>query len=90
MVYITKKKVYCETCEREVVLRRKNFDHMYHEVLCILTIATLGIGYFILRYIKKKNVCPHCETEFDLNNLPTHDPSKTKAIKTNSIKTPVT
>jgi len=65
-----KKKVWCETCEREVVLRKKNFDHMYHEVLCLLTMMTLGLGYLILRLLKKANVCPHCETEFDLDNLP--------------------
>jgi hypothetical protein len=33
-------------------------------------VITLGIGYFILRIMKKPNTCPNCETEFDLNNLP--------------------
>ena len=82
------KKVYCETCERVVVLRRKNFDHMYHEVLCFLTIATLGIGYLILRFMKKKNTCPHCETEFDLDNLPAIPKSKSDLINQKKIKTP--
>ena len=82
------KKVYCETCEREVVLRRKNFSHMYHEVLCILTIATLGIGYLILRFMKKKNTCPNCQSEFDLKNLPKTPSPNTKISKANKIKAP--
>jgi hypothetical protein len=66
-------KIYCPTCEEIVELRRKNFDHVYHEVLCFLIILTLGLGfivYFILKYSKKPNTCPNCETDFDLNNLP--------------------
>ncbi len=63
---------------------------MYHEVLCLLTVATLGIGYFILRFMKKKNTCPHCETEFDLENHPMQVPAKSNLVKTNDIKTPAT
>jgi hypothetical protein len=65
--------IYCPTCEKEVELRRKNFDHQYHEILCFLVILTLGLGfiiYFILKYSKKPNTCPNCESVFDLNNLP--------------------
>ena len=72
--------VYCPTCEREVVLRRKNFDHVYHEVLCFMVFLTLGLGfiiYFILKYSKKPNTCPNCESVFDLKSLP----SKTLSIK---------
>jgi hypothetical protein len=72
--------VYCETCERDVFLQRKNFDHMYHEVLIIFFIITLSIGYWILRFRKKKNTCPNCESEFDLNNLP--PPSNPNPIRT--------
>jgi putative Mn2+ efflux pump MntP len=67
---MVKRIIYCETCEREVELRRKNFDQKYHEILCFLIILTLGIGYLILKFAKKKNTCPHCETTFDLKNLP--------------------
>ena len=66
-------KVYCPTCEEIVTLRRKNFDHVYHEVLCFMVILTLGLGfiiYLILKYSKKPNTCPNCESVFDLNNLP--------------------
>lgn len=65
--------VYCPTCERVVELQRKDFDHKYHEILFFMVVLTLGLGFFvylILKYLKKKNTCPHCETEFDLNNLP--------------------
>ena len=68
-----KRTVYCPVCEREVVLRRKNFEHQYHELLCFLVILTLGMGfivYYILKFIKKPNTCPNCETIFDLGNLP--------------------
>lgn len=65
-----KKTAYCETCGEVVELRRKNFDHRYHEIVCILTIFTAGLGYLILKLFKKKNSCPNCETEFDLDNLP--------------------
>lgn len=68
-------KVYCPTCEEVVTLRRKNFDHVYHEVLCFMVILTLGLGfiiYFIMKYSKKPNTCPNCESVFDLNNLPTN------------------
>ncbi|MBY8983434.1 MAG: LITAF-like zinc ribbon domain-containing protein [Candidatus Lokiarchaeota archaeon] len=64
--------VFCPTCEREVVLRRKNFEHQYHELLCFLVILTLGVGFFIyylLKFSKKPNTCPNCETEFDLEAL---------------------
>jgi len=67
-------KVYCPTCEEIVTLRRKNFSHKYHELLCFMVILTLGLGfiiYFILKYTKKPNTCPNCESEFDLKNLPT-------------------
>lgn len=61
--------MYCPTCECEVVLRRKNFEHQYHELLCFLVILTMGIGfiiYYLLKHSKKPNTCPNCETEFDL------------------------
>ncbi|MHA2036816.1 MAG: LITAF-like zinc ribbon domain-containing protein [Promethearchaeota archaeon] len=65
-----KRTVYCPTCEREVVLRRKNFEHQYHELLCFLVILTLGVGfiiYYLLKLSKKPNTCPNCETEFDMD-----------------------
>ncbi len=68
-------KVYCPTCEKIVTLRRKNFDHAYHEILCFMVILTFGLGfliYYILKYSKKPNTCPNCESEFDLNNLSTN------------------
>jgi len=68
-------KVYCPTCETVVTLRRKNFDHVYHEVLCFMVILTLGLGfiiYFILKYSKKPNTCPNCESVFDIDNLPSN------------------
>jgi len=44
---------------------------MYHELLCIMVLTVVLIPlYFILRLSKKKNSCPNCETEFDLENLP--------------------
>ncbi|MHA2289954.1 MAG: LITAF-like zinc ribbon domain-containing protein, partial [Promethearchaeota archaeon] len=73
MIETGKKTVYCPTCEQEVVLRRKNFEHIYHEVLCFLVILTVGMGFFlylILKYSKKKDRCPNCEMQFDLQNLP--------------------
>ncbi|MFX0010061.1 MAG: LITAF-like zinc ribbon domain-containing protein [Candidatus Hermodarchaeota archaeon] len=73
MVKTGKTTVYCPTCEQEVVLRRKNFDHIYHEVLCFLVILTAGIGFFvylILKYSKKKDRCPNCDTQFNLQSLP--------------------
>ncbi|MFX0058035.1 MAG: LITAF-like zinc ribbon domain-containing protein [Candidatus Hodarchaeota archaeon] len=73
MIITGKKTIYCNVCEREVVLRRKNFDHIYHEVLCFMVMLTCGLGFFIyliLKYSKKKDRCPNCETQFDLNNLP--------------------
>jgi uncharacterized Zn finger protein (UPF0148 family) len=73
LVKTGKKTVYCPTCEEEVILRRKNFEHMYHEVLCFLVIMTVGVGFFIyliLKYSKKKDRCPNCDTQFDLQNLP--------------------
>jgi len=68
-----KNTVYCPTCEHNVVLRRKNFEHAYHEILCFSVILTAGLGfilYLILKYSKPKNSCPNCEAQFDLNNLP--------------------
>jgi len=65
--------VYCPVCEREVVLTRKNFDHIYHEILCFMVILTCGLGFFVylaLKYSKKKDRCPNCETQFDLKSLP--------------------
>ncbi|MFX0076205.1 MAG: LITAF-like zinc ribbon domain-containing protein [Candidatus Hermodarchaeota archaeon] len=73
MVETGKKTVYCPTCEQVVILRRKNFEHIYHEVLCFLVIMTVGVGFFIyliIKYSKKKDRCPNCETQFDLQNLP--------------------
>ncbi|MHA1349980.1 MAG: LITAF-like zinc ribbon domain-containing protein [Promethearchaeota archaeon] len=67
-----KKTVYCPTCEQNVILRRKNFDHIYHEILCFSVILTMGLGfilYLILKYSKPKDRCPNCEAQFDLNNL---------------------
>ena len=66
---MVKRIAYCETCEREVELRRKNFNHKYHEILCLLIVSTISIGYFILKWSKKKNTCPYCETVFDVKNL---------------------
>ncbi|MFX1378461.1 MAG: LITAF-like zinc ribbon domain-containing protein [Promethearchaeota archaeon] len=74
-------KVYCPTCERVVSLRRKNFNHVYHEVLCFMVILTLGLGfivYLILKYSKKPNTCPNCESVFDLDNLPSNFLNNTK------------
>ncbi len=68
---MVKNYVHCETCERDVFLGRKNFDKMYDEVLVFLILTGVGILiYLILRYSKKPNTCPNCESEFDLNNLP--------------------
>ncbi len=67
-----KKIVYCPTCEQKVILRRKNFDHIYHEILCFSVILTMGLGYIlylILKYSKPKDRCPNCEAQFDLDNL---------------------
>ncbi|MHA1197462.1 MAG: LITAF-like zinc ribbon domain-containing protein [Promethearchaeota archaeon] len=73
MINTGKTVVYCPVCEREVVLTRKNFDHIYHEILCFMVILTCGLGFFVylaLKYSKKKDRCPNCETQFDLKNLP--------------------
>ncbi|MFX1256492.1 MAG: hypothetical protein ACFFAN_01430 [Promethearchaeota archaeon] len=73
MVILIGKKivVYCGTCGHYVELQRKKFDHIYHEVLCFLMLTGIGIlVYLILKYCKKKNTCPNCETKFDLKNLP--------------------
>ncbi|MHA1460070.1 MAG: LITAF-like zinc ribbon domain-containing protein [Promethearchaeota archaeon] len=73
MIVTGKNTVYCPTCEQKVILRRKNFEHMYHEILCFLVIMTVGLGFFvylILKYSKKKDRCPNCEAQFDLQNLP--------------------
>ncbi len=62
---------YCETCDAQVELRRQNFQHKYHELLCIMIITGIGlIVYLILKYKKKPNTCPNCERAFDLDNLP--------------------
>jgi hypothetical protein len=73
MINTGKKIVYCPVCERDVTLHRKNFDHIYHEVLCFMVMLTCGFGFFIyliLKYSKKKDRCPNCEMRFNLNNLP--------------------
>ena len=63
--------VFCPTCEKEVLLQRKNFEHKYHEILCFLMITGVGfLIYLILKYAKKKDRCPNCDTKFDLKNLP--------------------
>lgn len=65
--------VYCPTCEKVVELRRKNFDHRYHEILCFSVMLTLGLGFLIyiaLKYSKKPNTCPNCESVFELNKVP--------------------
>ena len=75
--------VYCPTCEKEVELRRKTFDHQYHEILCFLVILTLGLGfiiYFVLKYSKKPNTCPNCESIFDLDNLPSNGLNMVQSI----------
>ena len=66
---MVKRIVFCETCEREVELRRKDFEQKYNEIICFLTLFTLGLGYVILKYIRKKDTCPFCETRFDLKKL---------------------
>ncbi|NVM43509.1 MAG: LITAF-like zinc ribbon domain-containing protein [Candidatus Lokiarchaeota archaeon] len=73
MIETGKHTVFCPTCEAEVILRRKNFEHRYHELLCFAVILTAGIGFFlylILKYSKPENTCPNCEREFDIQNLP--------------------
>ncbi|MFX1273979.1 MAG: hypothetical protein ACFFBP_02250 [Promethearchaeota archaeon] len=67
---MVKRIVYCETCEANVILRRKQFEHKYHEILCILITFTFGLGYILLKLSKKKNSCPNCQSFFDLDNLP--------------------
>ncbi|MFX0021351.1 MAG: LITAF-like zinc ribbon domain-containing protein [Candidatus Hermodarchaeota archaeon] len=85
-------KVYCPTCEEIVELRRKNFDHQYHEILLFLVLLTLGLGFFvylILKYSKKPNTCPNCESIFDLNNLPSDPLKNTKILgAANKFKLP--
>jgi hypothetical protein len=83
-------KAYCPTCEKVVVLRRKNFDHAYHEILCFTVILTMGLGfilYYILKYRKKPNTCPNCESTFDLKNLPTKMINISQPFKTGSTFT---
>ncbi|MFW9950666.1 MAG: LITAF-like zinc ribbon domain-containing protein [Candidatus Thorarchaeota archaeon] len=73
MIKTGSKTVYCPTCEQEITLRRKNFEHRWHELLCFLVVLTAGVGFFIyliLKYSKPKNTCPNCEREFDLQSLP--------------------
>jgi hypothetical protein len=67
---MVKRIVYCETCEKNIVLRRKQFEHIYHEILCLLTLVSFGMAYLILKFIKKKNSCPNCQSIFDMKNLP--------------------
>ncbi len=65
-------KVFCPTCEQTVELGRKTFEHQYHEILMFMVIMTIGLGfiiYFILKYSKKSNTCPNCESVFDLKTL---------------------
>jgi hypothetical protein len=84
MVY----KVYCPTCEEIVELRRKNFSHQYHELLCFMVLLTLGLGffiYYILKYSKKPNTCPNCESVFDLDNLPQKGFTQTLGSKSNIV-----
>ncbi len=64
------KKIYCPVCDQEVTLRRKQFEHKYHEILCLTMIVTFGMSYVILKYIKKKDTCPNCQTRYDLKSLP--------------------
>lgn len=64
------KLVYCNICENYVRLARKKFDHIYHEILVILILTGIGaILYLILKYIRPKNRCPHCERTFDVEAL---------------------
>ncbi|MFW9951304.1 MAG: LITAF-like zinc ribbon domain-containing protein [Candidatus Thorarchaeota archaeon] len=73
MISLAKREIYCPICEKRVILKRKNIDRLYHEVLCFGVLLTAGLGiivYLILKYSKKKNYCPNCETKFDLNNVP--------------------
>jgi hypothetical protein len=69
--------VYCETCQREVKLVRRHFKQKYNELICFLTLFTIGIGYIILKYTRKKDTCPYCERRFDLTQI------KTKKLKEN-------
>lgn len=72
-------KVFCPTCEQTVELRRKTFEHQYHEILMFMVIMTIGLGfiiYFILKYSKKPNTCPNCESVFDLKTLKPVEHSK--------------
>ena len=41
-----------------------------------MVILTCGLGifiYLILKYSKKKDRCPNCDSQFDLENLPDKD-----------------
>ena len=88
--------VYCDTCEKFVELKRKSFDHMYHELLCIMFLTViLAPLYLIFKYFqlenkrihfKRKNCCPHCETKFDLKNLPKPPENVTMPVKTDGLK----
>ncbi|MFX0011254.1 MAG: LITAF-like zinc ribbon domain-containing protein [Candidatus Hermodarchaeota archaeon] len=74
MILLVKREVFCPVCEKTVILRRKNIDRLYHEVLCFSIFLTAGLAifaYLIIKYCRKRNRCPNCETKFDLNNLPT-------------------
>ncbi|MBN1214107.1 MAG: hypothetical protein JXA99_01570 [Candidatus Lokiarchaeota archaeon] len=66
------KKVFCNTCERYVELKRKQIDQKYHELWFFFVFLTFGFGYLIfliVKYRKRKNSCPYCEDIFDLNNI---------------------
>ena len=73
-IKMEKKLVYCPICEAWVKPARKTFDHVYHELLCFMIVLTMGIGFFvylILKYRKKRNRCPNCETILDLTQIKT-------------------
>ncbi|TFG01143.1 MAG: hypothetical protein EU541_00035 [Promethearchaeota archaeon] len=66
---MTKKHVWCPTCERYVKLKYKSMPHTYHELWAFFIFLTFGIGiiiYLLIRYHQPKNRCPHCERKFDL------------------------
>jgi len=76
---VEKKWIYCPTCEDWVIPGRKNFQHMYHELLCFMIFLTFGLGFFvylILKYSKKKNICPNCQSVLDLSQAKTREEIK--------------
>ncbi|MBD3197831.1 MAG: hypothetical protein GF317_22460 [Candidatus Lokiarchaeota archaeon] len=65
-----KDKVYCSVCERYVKPSRKKIDHKYHELWAFFFFLTFGIGfiiYLIIKFRKKQNTCPFCESVLDLS-----------------------